>query len=54
MLGLGPNGPPIAEPVTFQVYPFPLKRMKLMEQDQFVFIAASPDDPYVDYDSHMI
>ena len=47
MLGLGANGPPIAEPALFQVYPFPLKRMNLQDQDHFMFIAASPDDPYV-------
>ena len=46
-LGLGPNGPPIAEPALFQVHPFPLKRMKLTDQDHFKFIATSPDDPYV-------
>ena len=46
-LGLGPDGPLIAEPVTFQVYPYPLKRMKLTKQNHFTFIAASTDDPYV-------
>ena len=47
ILGLGAGGPPIADPVTFQVYPQPLKRMSLVDQDHFTFIAASPDDPYV-------
>ena len=46
-LGLGTGGPPIATPATFQVYPYPLKRMKLQDQDRFMFIAASRDDPYV-------
>lgn len=46
-LGLDPNGPPVPKPVTFQVYPFPLKRRNLdhVPQDRFCFIAASPDDP---------
>lgn len=47
VFGLGSNGPPIAEPATFQVYPYPHKRMKLSSEDHFMFIAASPDDPYV-------
>ena len=45
ILGLGADGPPIAKPVTFQVYPYPLRRMKLTEQDHFSFIAAYTDDP---------
>ena len=46
-LGLDPNGPPIPKPVTFQVYPLPLKRRNLdhVPQDRFCFVAASPDDP---------
>lgn len=47
VLGLGANGPPIAKSATFQVYPYPHKRMKLSNEGHFTFIAASPDDPYV-------
>ena len=46
-MGEGPGGRPIPEPMTFQVYPMPLKRRQLHEtlQERFAFIAASPDDP---------
>ena len=46
-LGLGPEGHPIPAPVVFQVYPYPVKRMKTEPQDRFTFIAASADDMYV-------
>ena len=46
-MGEGPGGRPIPEPMTFQVYPLPLKRRQLHEtlQERFAFIASSPDDP---------
>lgn len=46
-LGEGPGGRPVPEPMTFQVYPMPLKRRQVHEtlQERFAFIAASPDDP---------
>ena len=46
-LGKGPGGPPLPRSVSFQVYPFPLKRRKLegTAHKRFVFIAASHDDP---------
>ncbi len=48
-MGEGPGGRPIPEPMTFQVYPLPLKRRQLHEtlQERFAFIASSPNDPYV-------
>ena len=46
-MGEGPGGRPIPDPMTFQVYPMPLKRRQLHEtlQERFAFIATSPDDP---------
>ena len=46
-MGEGPGGRPIPEPMTFQVYPMPLRRRLLHEtlQERFSFIASSPDDP---------
>ena len=46
-MGEGPGGRPIPEPMTFQVYPMPLKRRQLHKtlQERFAFIATSPDDP---------
>ena len=46
-MGEGPGGRPIPEPMTFQVYPMPLRRRQLHEtlQERFSFIASSPDDP---------
>lgn len=46
-MGLTDSKPPIAQPITFQVYPIPLKRRALdpITKDRFSFIAASPDDP---------
>ena len=46
-MGEGPGGRPVPEPMTFQVYPMPLKRRQLHEtlQERFAFIATSPDDP---------
>ena len=52
-LGLGANGPSIPAPVVLQVYPYPLKRSEIQDQDQFTFIAASPDDVYVKLTSFM-
>ena len=47
-LGLGANGPPIAAPVVLQVCLYPHRRSEIQVQDQFTFIAASPDDMYVE------
>ena len=46
-MGEGPGGRPIPDPMTFQVYPLPLKRRQLHEtlQERFAFVASSPDDP---------
>ena len=46
-MGEGPGGRPIPDPMTFQVYPMPLKRRQVAETflERFAFIAASPDDP---------
>ena len=46
---MGPSGPPIPEPVTFQVYPFPLKRRPILvsQKEHFKFITSGPDDMYV-------
>jgi len=46
-MGQGPSGPPLPQPLTLQMYPYPLKRRKLEQtaHERFVFIGTSPDDP---------
>ena len=46
-MGEGPGGRPIPDPMTFQVYPLPLKRRQVRETllERFAFIAASSNDP---------
>ena len=48
-MGLGPDGPPIQSPFVFSVVHCPRERHtpELEKQLQFVFVAASPDDPLV-------
>ena len=46
-MGEEPGGRPIPDPMTFQVYPLPLKRRRVQETllERFAFIAASSNDP---------
>ena len=46
---MGPNGPPIQEPICFSLVHCPVQRQPLEPEKelQFVFIAATPDDPLV-------
>ena len=53
-LGMGSRGPPIPPPASFAVVPYPVKRHAPpgAEGGHYVFIASSPDDPYVAHRSH--
>lgn len=45
-LGIGPSGPPIPPPAFYTVTPFPTEReLPINVQENFVFVASSPDDP---------
>ena len=46
-MGLGPDGPPIQSPFVFSVVHYPRERPTQESEKllQFVFVAASPDDP---------
>ena len=46
---MGPNGPPIQEPICFSLVHFPVERQPLEHEKelQFVFIASTPDDSLV-------
>ena len=48
-IGIGPSGPPVPPPANFAVVSFPEKRpVSNMDRTHYVFVAASPDDPYAD------
>ena len=48
-IGIGPSGPPVPPPANFAVVSFPEKRpVSNMDRTHYVFVAASPDDPYDD------
>lgn len=51
-LGMGPRGPPIPPPAGFAVVPFPVKRRAPPVSEfggRYIFVASSPDDPYVQH-----